>query len=218
MQDERDEFGAARNRMVDQQIVARGVEDILVIEAMRRVPRHRFVPPDLRPQAYEDHPLQIGCGQTISQPYMVALMTELLVLTKNDHVLEVGTGSAYQAAILAELAAAVVTIERQATLAERARDTLDDLDYENVEVLSGDGTLGCPERAPFDAILVTAGSPHVPASLREQLAVGGRLVCPVGGRDVQTLVKVERTPHGYREHNNISCVFVPLIGAEGWAD
>lgn len=204
--------------MVSGQIVARGVKEPRLLEVMRRVPRHRFVLPEYRHQAYVDHPVQIGCGQTISQPYMVALMTELLELTPEDRVLEIGTGSAYQTAILAELAKEVVTIERHEPLADRARERLEELGYDNVVVLAGDGTLGCPEHAPFNAILVTAAAPRIPSSLRDQMAVGGRLVCPMGGREVQTLTKVVHTPQGFEESEDIRCVFVPLIGKEGWPD
>jgi len=212
------DYTRERNRMVDAQIATRGVMDQRVLAAMRKVPRHVFVPPELVSYAYEDHPVQIGHGQTISQPYMVGLMTELLQLRPGDRVLEVGTGSAYQAAILAELAAEVVSVERNADLAERARQRLAQLGYPHVTVLTGDGTLGHPERAPYDAILVTAGGPTAPPSLKNQLAVGGRLVCPVGPRDVQTLVTVVRTEEGFEEHGGISCVFVPLVGAEGWGE
>lgn len=211
-------FSAERNLMVERQIVARGIKSPLVIEALRRVPRHRFVPQDVRAQAYEDHPIPIGCGQTISQPYMVALMTEMLKLTGTERVLEIGTGSGYQSAVLAELASCVISVERKDALAERARAVLGELGCGNVEVFVDDGTVGCPERGPFDAILVTAGSPSVPAPLREQLAMGGRLVCPVGARDIQTLTKIERVPQGYKQTEGISCVFVPLIGAAGWPE
>lgn len=211
------EFEKERERMVATQIAARGVKDPAVLDAMRRVPRHAFIPPARRALAYKDYPIQIDCGQTISQPYMVALMTGLLELRPEDRVLEIGTGSGYQTAILAELAAEVISIERHEALADHARDQLDQLEYSNVAVLTGDGTLGCREHAPFDAILVTAGSPHVPASLRDQLAEGGRLVCPTGSRDVQTLTKLVRTARGFKETESIRCVFVPLIGQEGWS-
>lgn len=209
-------FSRERNRMVDDQIAARGMGDARVLAAMRRVPRHLFIPAELRGYAYDDHPVQIGCGQTISQPYMVAAMTGLLRLKPGDRVLEVGTGSGYQAAILAEMAATVISIERHAQLAERARERLEQLGYANITVLVGDGTVGCPEEAPFDAILVTAGGPVTPAALKQQLAVGGRLVCPVGPRDMQQLVTVVRTEEGLDEEIGMSCVFVPLVGEEGW--
>jgi protein-L-isoaspartate(D-aspartate) O-methyltransferase len=212
------ETALARDReaMVQTQIAARGVKDTRVLDAMRRIPRHRFVPPSARERAYGDYPAPIGYGQTISQPYMVALMTEMLELTPRDRVLEIGTGSAYQAAILSQLAAEVVSVERNEPLADRARTLLEELGCANVTVITGDGTLGYPERAPYDAIIVTAGGPAVPESLKKQLAVGGRLVCPVGSRDVQELITVRRTPERLDEETGISCVFVPLVGAEGW--
>lgn len=211
-----DTYREKRLGMVASQIQGRGVSDECVLRVMRDVPRHRFVPAKLQDRAYEDYPLAIGCGQTISQPYMVALMTELLELTPEDRVLEIGTGSAYQTAILASLAGVVVSIERQAKLVQQARRLLYELDYGNVTVILGDGTLGCPECMPFDAIVVTAGSPEVPHSLQDQLGPGGRLVCPVGSREAQKIVKVLRTPLGLHKEKGIGCVFVPLIGAEGW--
>lgn len=213
-----DPFAAERIRMVDDQISARGVRSRRVLDAMRIVPRHLFVPAEQRMHAYEDHPVQIGYGQTISQPYMVGLMTQELDLDVNDRVLEIGTGSGYQTAILAELARNVVTIERHPMLADRARERLGRLGYANITVVAGDGTLGYPASAPYDAILVTAGGPQVPESLKEQLAVNGRLVCPVGPRDIQRLVKVTRTENGFQEQTGISCVFVPLVGDEGWTE
>jgi protein-L-isoaspartate(D-aspartate) O-methyltransferase len=205
-----------RNRMVETQIASRGITDDQVLAVLRHVPRHCFVPQESVRYAYDDHPVQIGHGQTISQPYMVALMTEMLDLKPGDRVLEIGTGSGYQTAVLAELAAEVVSIERNESLAERARDCLEQLGYTNTTVLVGDGTLGHVDRAPYDGILVTAGGPSVPPSLKGQLAVGGRLVCPVGPRDIQRLITVIRTETGFEEKPGISCVFVPLIGQEGW--
>ena len=204
--------------MVRAQIQERGISDEHVLVAMCHVPRHFFVPPDSIIHAYEDRPLSIGFGQTISQPYMVALMTELLRLQPSFRVLEIGSGSGYQTAVLAELAQEVVTIEREKHLAAQAQDRLKRLGYTNITVLAGDGTLGCPERAPFDAILVTAGGPDVPHALREQLADGGHLVCPVGPRDLQRLKVVTRTQETFEEHYDTACVFVPLIGAEGWPE
>jgi len=189
-----------------------------VLEAFMAVPRHHFVPDRFRVHAYEDRPLDIGSGQTISQPYMVAAMTELLALRPTDHVLEIGTGSGYQTAILATLAGHVTSIERFAGLADRAQRLLRALEYDNVTVQVGDGTLGHPDGAPYDAILVTAAAPRVPAALLDQLAMNGRLVCPVGEREVQRLVRVVRTPEGYREEAGIECVFVPLVGSDGWPD
>jgi len=211
-----DAFARERNRMVDIQIASRGVVDPRVLAAMRRVPRHRFVPSEAAASAYEDHPVQIGCGQTISQPYMVAVMTELLTLQPDERVLEIGTGSGYQAAILAGLAKEVITLERHAELAERAQACFAQLGYDNITVLVRDGTLGYPESAPYDAILVTAGGPQIPSSLKGQLSVGGRLVCPVGPRDVQHLITVVRTEAGFEQTTGIGCVFVPLVGVEGW--
>ena len=204
--------------MVSAQIEDRGVADERVLNALRRVPRHFFVPTDSILYAYEDRPLSIGFGQTISQPYMVALMTELLLLQPSFRVLEIGTGSGYQAAILAELAREVVTIEREKHLAAQAQERLTQLGYTNVTVITGDGTLGYPDRAPFNAILVTAGSPDIPHSLQEQLAAEGRLVCPVGPRDLQRLKVVTRIQDTFEEHYDTACVFVPLIGAEGWPE
>ncbi len=205
-----------RGRMVREQIAGRGVCDRRVLEAMLEVPRHRFVPGPLQREAYEDHPVKIGRGQTISQPFMVGHMTELLSLAPRDRVLEIGTGSGYQTAILAKLAAQVVSIERDAALAERAKTLLGELGITNAAVHTGDGSLGRREAAPFDAILVTAGAPAIPATLLEQLAVGGRLVCPSGTREVQKLTKVMRGEQGYTTTESVKCVFVPLVGAAGW--
>jgi protein-L-isoaspartate(D-aspartate) O-methyltransferase len=211
-----DEFTAVRNRMVDTQIEVRGVADPRVLAAMRRVPRHRFVPQGLWDQAYNDYPLPIGADQTISQPYIVALMTEALELKDTDRVLEIGTGSGYQAAILAELAAEVYSIDRLASLAEKAEKVLAELGYKNFQVRVGDGTLGWPEAAPFDAILVTAGAPQVPRPLLEQLALGGRLVAPVGDRFSQTLTRARKTGEGVKFDYLGGCRFVRLIGKYGW--
>ena len=215
--DEAARFAKARSKMVKVQIAARGLQDPRVLDAMRHVPRHLFVPQARQSDAYNDYPIPIGNGQTISQPYMVALMTELAELGESDRVLEVGTGSGYQAAILAELAAQVVTIERHAELADSARTRLEDLGYENITVVAGDGTLGCPEHAPYNAIVVTAGGPHLPQTLKSQLAIGGRLICPVGPRDIQRLIVIHRTPDEFVETQSINCIFVPLLGEEGWA-
>lgn len=207
-----------RRRMVDTQIAARGVKADPVLDAMRDVPRHLFVPEHLHFEAYADRPLAIGEGQTISQPYMVAIMTETLAVRPSDAVLEVGTGSGYQTAILARLAHHVVSIERHAALAERARETLDLVGARNVEVVVGDGTQGVPSRAPFDRILVTAGAPSVPDTLRHQLADGGRLVIPVGPSGCQRLVIVERQGDAFSTREGEACVFVPLIGLHGWPE
>jgi len=208
---------AAREGMVEHQLRRRGSFDARVLEAMSRVPRECFVPEDLRHLAYEDGALPIGSGQTISQPFMVATICQLLELSGGERVLDVGTGSGYQAAVLAELAAQVVTIERVPELAERARSALVQAGYAEVEVLVGDGSLGASARAPFDGIAVAAAAPAIPPALVEQLVEGGRLVVPRGGRWGQRLVLVERTEDGARERTSVSCRFVPLVGAEGFS-
>jgi protein-L-isoaspartate(D-aspartate) O-methyltransferase len=211
------DFVAARERMVERQLRRRGISDERVLAAMGRVPRHLFVPENVRHLAYEDGALPIGEGQTISQPFIVATICSLLRLRGDERVLDVGTGSGYQAAVLAELAAEVVTIERVPTLAERAREALAQAGHEAVEVRVGDGSLGVPERAPFDAIAVAAAAPAVPEALYDQLTDGGRLVVPRGGRWGQDLVLVERTESGPVELVSTACRFVPLVGAEGFA-
>ncbi len=210
------DYLALRVEMVERQIRARGVQHARVLEAMRAVPRHAFVPDDCREAAYDDRPLPIGEGQTISQPYMVAAMTAALDPSPDARILEVGTGSGYQAAVLAWLAREVITIERHARLAARAKDTLRRLGITNVRVLVGDGTLGYPEAQPYDGIMVTAAAPHVPDTLRAQLAPGGRLVIPVGPTGFQELVVETRLPHGFTSEVRDGCVFVPLIGAHGY--
>ena len=202
--------------MVKQQIKARGVSDSKVLSAMNAVPRHAFVPPESQRYAYEDRPLSIGEGQTISQPYMVALMTECLDLKCGEKVLEIGTGSGYQTAILAEIAEMVYTIERHALLVERAKEALDELGYKNYEAKAGDGTIGWEEKAPFDGIIVTAGAPEVPPRLIEQLAEGGRLVIPVGHHGFQTLIKITKKGKKLKRNSITGCTFVPLIGEQGW--
>ena len=211
---------ALRIRMVDRQIKNRGVRDEAVLSAMRQVPRERFVPAAVAAFAYEDGALPIGEEQTISQPYVVALMTEALGLRPDDRVLEIGTGSGYAAAVLATIAAEVYTIERLEGLAESAGRRLAELGYANVHVRHGDGSLGWPEHAPYDAIVVTAGGPDVPTALLDQLAVGGRLVMPVGSKfRGQRLVRIERTgADSYERENLEGVVFVPLIGAQGWPE
>ncbi len=213
-----DQFAGLRDRMVDQQIRARGVVDPRVLQAVRKVPRHLFIPRHLWDQAYNDYPLPIGADQTISQPYIVALMTEILELKATDRVLELGTGSGYQAAILAELAAEVYSIDRMGDLAKRAKSVLDSLGYANVQIRVGDGTLGWPEAAPFDGIIVTAGAPKVPRPLTEQLALGGRLVIPVGDMFSQTLTCVRKTESGLKFEYHGGCRFVRLIGKYGWPE
>lgn len=205
-----------RERMVREQIEARGVRDERVLKAMRDLPRHFFVPPDLVREAYQDNPLPIGSGQTISQPYMVAWMTELLALKGGEKVLEIGTGSGYQAAILGRLARKVFSMEKHETLALQARERLGLLGIENVEVLVGDGSAGLPGEAPFDAIIVTAGAPSVPRPLEEQLADGGRLVIPVGPSGMQELTLVTREGERLKRKEEGGCVFVPLVGKHGW--
>ena len=212
------DYEIERNRMVDEQIVYRGVKDPRVLAALRRVPRHEFMPEALRGQAYGDHALPIGEGQTISQPYIVAFMTELLELTGKERVLEIGTGSGYQAAILAELCEKVFTVERVKNLADKARATLDRLGYRRVAMKVFDGTYGWKEAGPFDAIIVTAAAPEVPQALVDQLKEGGRLIVPVGERYSQVLVRLVRTADGVRRETHIPCVFVPLIGAHGWKE
>jgi len=200
-----------RERMVREQIEARGIRDERVLRAMRRVPRHRFMPEARRPDAYDDRALPIGHGQTISQPYVVAAMTEVLDLDGDEKVLEVGTGSGYQAAILGELAREVYTIEIVEPLAERARRALEELGYDDVHVRAGDGYRGWPEQAPFDAIIVTAAPDHVPQPLLDQLAVGGFMVIPVGDR-VQDLTLITRDEEGYHTKELFGVLFVPMTG------
>jgi protein-L-isoaspartate(D-aspartate) O-methyltransferase len=213
------DFEAERERMIAEQLEARGFEDPLVVSAMRRVPRHLFVDPAYWERAYEDHPLPIGEEQTISQPYMVALMSEALLLCGGERVLEVGTGSGYQSAVLAEMGAHVVSLERLPELSEGARRILESLGYlDRVRLEVGDGTLGWPAGAPYDAIVVTAGSPQIPRPLIGQLAEGGRLVLPMGDEDVQTLVRVVRAPHGLKEQCLGECRFVKLLGSFGWEE
>jgi protein-L-isoaspartate(D-aspartate) O-methyltransferase len=204
--------------MVTQQLRGRDIRDDRVLEAMRAVPRERFVPEPLRARAYEDAALPIGAGQTISQPYMVAAICQALSLRGGEIVLDVGTGSGYQAAVLAELADEVHTIERVPELADGARRALAEAGYDRVHVHVGDGTLGVPEESPFDAIAVAAAAPAIPESLYEQLAPFGRLVLPVGSRRGQELQLVVRSPEGPATIRSVPCRFVPLLGAEGFAD
>jgi protein-L-isoaspartate(D-aspartate) O-methyltransferase len=208
-----------RMKMVTSQLISRGINDERVLKAMEKIPRHLFVDEGLQDQAYADNPLPIGERQTISQPYIVALMTEALELTGHEKVLEIGTGSGYQAAILAELADRVFSIERIASLADRARKVLESLGYYNVLIRVGDGTYGWKEESPFDAIIVTAGAPHVPKTLFDQLTIGGRLIVPTGDRHTQKLMKLTRTSEDRDEaetKNLGGCRFVNLIGEYGW--
>ena len=202
--------------MVAEQLVKRGIADPLVLEAMRSTPRHLFVDAALRDKAYGDHPLPIGEGQTISQPFMVARMTELLRLTGKEKVLEIGTGSGYQAAVLARLAARVCTVERIPKLAARARETLEAIGTSNVWVRTANGTFGWPDEAPFDRIVVTAGGPSVPPPLFEQLAEAGRMVMPVGSEDSQRLQVLDKIAGEARVTEDSGCVFVKLIGKYAW--
>jgi protein-L-isoaspartate(D-aspartate) O-methyltransferase len=210
------DFKHLRENMVKTQLIPRGIKDERVLDAVRRVPRHLFVGEALKERAYDDMALSIGEGQTISQPYMVAVMTELLELRGNEKVLEVGTGSGYQAVILAELTKTVYTIERIASLGEKAEEKFRSLRYENIFVKVGDGTLGYPEQAPFDRIIITAGTPKIPDPLIDQLAEGGIAVGPVGDRFSQQLIKVRKSHGKISEEFSTPCVFVPLIGAYGW--
>ena len=245
------DFASLRHRMVQIQLRGRGITDERLLAVMEEAPRHLFVPERQRKNAYEDEPLPIGLGQTISQPYMVARMTELLRLSGTETVLEIGTGSGYQAAVLGRLAARVWTVERHAELAKRAEQVLLDLGYDNIEVVVGDGTVGLPDAAPFDAVIVTAAAPCVPEALREQLAVGGLMVIPVSAgynQDLRLIEKLEGSggtagssgrageaparagnaggadpaggsgapPCHFRETSILRCVFVPLIGEQGY--
>ena len=214
------DFATRRQEMVDRQIAARGVRDRRVLEAMEAVPREAFVPEWLAGAAYDDGPLPIGEAQTISQPYVVALMAAALEIGPDDRVLEIGAGSGYAAAVLARLAATVWTVERHASLAREARERLARLGYSNVHVVEGDGTLGWPVSAPYDAIVVAAGGPEVPRALLDQLARDGRLVIPIGPDPrTQSLVRMRRRADGAYTRENLGDVrFVPLIGAQGWTE
>jgi protein-L-isoaspartate(D-aspartate) O-methyltransferase len=211
-----DTFERQRERMVSEQLARRNIHDERVLDAMRRVPRHSFVRREDLAFAYADGPLQIGEGQTISQPYIVALMTQMLGLMGHETVLEIGTGSGYQAAVLAQLTRQVHTIERHPSLAENARRALHSLGYTNVQVHIGDGSLGLPEHAPYQAILVTAAAPQAPQPLLEQLDEDGCLVLPVGGRGMQTLERWQRQGDDFKRELGIPVAFVPLRGMLGW--
>jgi protein-L-isoaspartate(D-aspartate) O-methyltransferase len=212
------DFKKERLAMVEDQLRRRGIHDQRVLEAMAKIPRHSFVSSEYQAAAYEDRPLPIGEGQTISQPYMVAVMTQSLELKGGERVLEIGTGSGYQTATLAELAKTIFTMERIQVLIQKAQKVLQSLGYENIFFLHGDGTKGWPENSPFDGIIVTAGAPEIPQKLTSQLADGGRLVIPVGPRYTQTLYKVTRKGNRFLEEDITGCVFVPLLGDFGWKE
>lgn len=217
---ERDVFEARREAMVRRQIVSRGIDDPKILRAFLAIPREQFVSAGYADQSYEDHPLPIGCGQTISQPYIVALMIREAQIKPGDAVLEIGAGSGYAAAVMSRIAGRVTAIERFPELVSLARERIASLDLDNVSIKEGDGSRGCPSEAPFDAILAAASGSHVPACLLDQLAPGGRLVMPVGEPgDVQKLVKVLRRHDGSLEREDLGAVrFVPLVGEEGWKD
>ncbi|MBN2538492.1 MAG: protein-L-isoaspartate(D-aspartate) O-methyltransferase [Deltaproteobacteria bacterium] len=214
-------YSKKRTQMINNHLIARGITDKRVLKTMGTVPRHLFVDEGLQDQAYSDNPLPIGSRQTISQPYIVALMTEALQLKGTEKVMEIGTGCGYQTAILAELAETVFSIERIASLAFRAQRALDSLHYYNILIRVGDGTYGWSEESPFDAIITTAGAPTIPETLKKQLAVGGKLVIPVGNRSSQTLLRVTRLseePNDIKIEDLCGCRFVDLIGEHGWKD
>jgi protein-L-isoaspartate(D-aspartate) O-methyltransferase len=208
--------GRERERMVEEQLIQRGITDPRVLDAMRRIPRHRFVEEALRDRAYGDHPLPIGESQTISQPYIVGMMTQLLALRGTEKVLEIGTGSGYQTAVLAELVRRVCSVERLMSLAVRARRILEELGYTSAVVKTADGTYGWADEAPFERIIVTAGAPAVPTPLFQQLAEGGRIVVPVGGPQSQVLHVVEKVDGRMRLSTDCGCTFVKLVGKYGW--
>ena len=218
LHDKTDDFEEARQRMVERQLAARGITDERVLQAMREVPRHRFVPEDMWDMAYRDTPLPIGYGQTISQPYIVAYMTQMLHLTPEDRVLEVGTGSGYQVAILSRLAKEVYTIERVEELARHAKQVVQELGYDNIMFRVGDGGYGWPEAAPFDAIIVTAAAPEVPQPLIAQLAEGAPLVAPIGPTGYQELVRLTRRGGRTQIEHLVPVAFVPLVGEHGWRE
>ena len=214
MKEER--YTRQRERMVASQIEARQIRDPRLLAAMRKIPRHKFIPPGRRNIAYDDRPVLIGNHQTISQPYIVALMTDLLKLKGDEHVLEIGTGSGYQAAILSEMCAEVYTVERHKSLADQAAHTLKELGIQNITIQHGDGSCGWPEKAPFDAIMVTAAAPSVPAPLKNQLEIGGRLIIPVGQPGMQNLELWRREEDGFQQTQIVPVSFVPLRGAFGF--
>lgn len=208
----RQDFFCLRKKMVQEQLIPRGIEDLNVLQAFEKVPRHKFVPEKYLDSAYADHPLPIGAGQTISQPYMVALMSQCLELTGKERVLEIGTGSGYQAAILAELTQEVYSVERLTSLAQSAKLRLKDLGYQNIQIKVLDGTSGWPEFAPYDRIIVTAATSAIPEPLIEQLKEGGRLLIPLGGSFTQILTQVKKRKDKIETSEICGCVFVPLVG------
>ncbi len=210
------DFAKLQERMVEEQLIPRGISDLNVLNTLKKVERHRFVPKEYLTSAYSDHPLPIGSGQTISQPYIVALMTETLQLAGKEKVLEIGTGSGYQTAILAELSAMVYSVERIPSLAESALKTLSELGYKNIEIDVSDGSLGWQEHMPYEAIIVTASCPGEPKALLNQLADGGRLVVPIGGAFRQVLTLFKKRGNSLTAREICGCVFVPLVGKEGW--
>jgi protein-L-isoaspartate(D-aspartate) O-methyltransferase len=212
------DYAWARERMVQEQIIARGITDARVIAALRKIPRHLFVDAGLVNRAYDDSALPIGDKQTLSQPYMAARMSEALGLGGDEKILEIGTGSGYQTALLAEIGFNVFSVEKLRALSRKARQLLDRLGYQNIALHVGDGTIGWSEHAPYDAIIVTAGAPSPPKPLLEQLAIGGRLVIPVGDEQEQTLMRVSRTRFSYKEERLGECKFVKLLGKFGWRE
>lgn len=214
-----DEFTSKRQRMIETQLLPRGIKDPRLIAAMNKVPRHLFLDEALWREAYEDHPVPIGEKQTISQPFIVAIMTEALKLSGTEKILEIGTGSGYQAAVLAELAEQVYSIERLPSIAKRARRILDELKYANIVITIGDGTLGWKEHSPYDGIIVTAASPYPPKILLEQLRVGGRLIIPIGDEFTQDLtLYIKNSDEDYSKESYGGCRFVKLIGEQGWRE
>lgn len=212
------DFSSLRKKMVQEQLFARGIEDKRVLAAFEKVPRHKFVPEKYLDNAYDDYPLPIGAGQTISQPYMVALMSECLQLSGKETVLEIGAGSGYQAAILAELASYVYSIERVPNLAKRAERVLSNLGYRNIQIKLADGTIGWPEHAPYDGIIVTAAAPAIPKPLIEQLNIEGKLVIPIGGSFSQLLTVARKHKQRVEKKGICGCVFVPLVGKYAWKE
>lgn len=211
-----DDYKYQRDVMVDTQLIPRGISDKMVLDTMRTIPRHLFVPKDYAHSAYNDMALPIGEGQTISQPYMVAVMTEKLALTPECKVLEIGTGSGYQTAVLAALAKEVYTIERIESLSKKAEQILINLGFKNIHFIVGDGSLGYDIAKPYDRVIITAGAPAIPQTIKDQLAEGGIIVAPVGDKYSQTLVVVRKTKEGFLTEYSTGCVFVPLVGKHGW--